>query len=104
MVWLHARLGALAGILFLFFATASPLLLDISRQARGYGLAFLAMGVMFVAALEASRASRGWYLAAFCVAGIVGTCTLPQFGVALVATGAVLITDPRLRLRAALGE
>jgi hypothetical protein len=46
--WLHARLGAIAGISFLFFATASPLLLDISRQARGYGLAFLAMGVLLV--------------------------------------------------------
>ena len=101
--WLHARLGALAGILFLFLATASPMLLDISRQARGYGLAFLAMGVLLVAALEANRTARGWLIVAFCVAGIVGTWTLPQFGVALVATGAVLITDPRLRLRAALG-
>ena len=44
------------GILFLFLATASPLLLDISRQARGYGLAFLAMSVVVVAALEALRA------------------------------------------------
>ena len=102
-VWLHARLGTLAGILFLFFATASPLLLDISRQARGYGLAFLAMGVLLVAALEASRTSRGWYLAAFCVAGIVGTCTLPQFGIAFVATGIGLIADSRLRRRAAVG-
>ena len=102
-LWLHARLGALTGILFLFFATASPLLLDISRQARGYGLAFLAMGVMLVAALEASRTPRGWYLAAFCVAGIVGTCTLPQFGIAFVATGIALLADSRLRRRAALG-
>ena len=102
-VWLHARFGALAGVLFLFLATASPLLLDISRQARGYGLAFLAMSVMLVAALEASRTSRGWYLAAFCVAGIVGTCTLPQFGIAFVATGVTLIADPRLRRRAAFG-
>ena len=102
-VWLHARLGALAGILFLFFATASPLLLDISRQARGYGLAFLAMGVLLVAALEASRTSGGWYLAGFCVAGIVGTCTLPQFGIAFVATGIGLIADSGLRRRAAVG-
>ena len=103
VAWLQARLGALAGILFLFLATASPLLLDISRQARGYGLAFLAMGVLLVAALEATRTSRGWHVVAFCVAGIVGTCTLPQFGIAFVATGAVLIADSRLRLRAGLG-
>jgi hypothetical protein len=101
--WLHARLGALAGILFLFLATASPLLLDISRQARGYGLAFLAMGVLLVAALEATRTPRGWWpIVAFCVAGVVGTCTLPQFGIAFAATSAALITDARLRLRAAL--
>ena len=102
-VWLHKRFGALAGILFLFLATTSPLLLDISRQARGYGLAFFAMSVMLVAALEASRTSRNWCLAAFCVAGIAGTCTLPQLGIAFVATGVTLIADPRLRRRAAFG-
>ncbi len=35
--WLHMRFGPLAGVLFLFLATVSPLLLDITRQARGYG-------------------------------------------------------------------
>src|SRR5262245_48589227 len=40
--WLHSRLGALSGVLFLLLATVSPLLLDITRQARGYGIAFLA--------------------------------------------------------------
>ena len=45
-VWLHRRFGALSGLLFLFLATVSPLLLDITRQARGYGLAFLAMSVV----------------------------------------------------------
>lgn len=100
--WLHARLGAVAGISFLFFATASPLLLDISRQARGYGLAFLAMGVLLVGALEATRTGRWWGLAAFNVAGVVGTWTLPQLGLAFAATGVVLLTDSRLRARAAL--
>ncbi|HEX2427021.1 MAG TPA: hypothetical protein VHI53_03790, partial [Gaiellaceae bacterium] len=41
-VWLHRRVGALSAVLFLFLATMSPLLLDITRMARGYGLAFLA--------------------------------------------------------------
>src|SRR5262249_52385130 len=54
-LWAHRRLGALAGILFLFLATVSPLLLDITREARGYGLAFLAMAVLTIAALEADR-------------------------------------------------
>ena len=56
--WLHARLGALTGILFLFFATASPLLLDILDRREGTVSAYLAMGVMLVAALEARRTGR----------------------------------------------
>ena len=61
--WLHVRLGALSGVLFLFLATVSPLLLDITRQARGYGLAFLAMSVVVVAALEALQTGRAWLVA-----------------------------------------
>ncbi len=56
--WLHRRLGAGSGLLYLFLATVSPLLLDITRQARGYGLAYLAMSIVVVAALEADRTRR----------------------------------------------
>jgi hypothetical protein len=101
--WLHIRVNTMAGVLFLFFATVSPLLLDITRQARGYGLAFLAMGVLIVAALEAERSGRTWTMVAFCAGGLVGTWTLPQFGIAFLATGAVLLTDRDLRWRAAIG-
>jgi hypothetical protein len=102
-VWLHIRMNPMAGVLFLFFATVSPLLLDITRQARGYGLAFLAMSVLIVAALEAERSGRTWTIIAFCVAGLVGTWTLPQVGIAFLATGAAMLTDRDLRWRAALG-
>jgi len=101
--WLHIRVNRVAAVLFLFFATVSPLLLDITRQARGYGLAFLAMSVLIVAALEAERSGRAWTIVAFCAAGVVGTWTLPQFGIAFLATGAALLTDRGLRWRAALG-
>lgn len=100
--WLHVRVRPLAGVAFLFFATASPLLLDISRQARGYGLAFLAMGILVVAALEASRSRRGWSVVAFAAAGVFGTWTLPQFGIAFAATGAVLMLERTLRTRVAV--
>ena len=95
--WLHRRHDPLAGVLFLFLATVSPLLLDISRQARGYGLAFLAMAVVVVAALEARRSGRTWWVAAMCVAGVIGSWTLPQVGIAFLATLAVLLIDRRLR-------
>jgi hypothetical protein len=95
--WLHTRIGPLSGVLFLFFATASPLLLDITRQARGYGLAFLAMSVLVVAALEAVRRPRTRTAVAFCVAGVLGTMTLPHFALAFAATAAVLLTERALR-------
>ena len=101
--WLHIRLGPLSGLLFLFFATASPLLLDITRQARGYGLAFLAMSVLTIAALEAGRSPRMWTTVAFCSAGLVGTLTLPHFGIAFAATGSVLLLNRELRRRTAIG-
>jgi hypothetical protein len=101
--WLHVRFGALAGALFLFLATVSPLLLDITRQARGYGLAFLAMSVLVVAALEVDRGGRTSAIVAFCVAGLAGTMTLPQFGIAFLATGAVFLTVRALRRRMAIG-
>jgi hypothetical protein len=101
--WLQVRVDALSGVTFLFFATASPLLLDITRQARGYGLAFAAMSAMVVCALELRRTRDTWLVAGFCVAGAIGTCTLPNFGVAFVAIAALLLTDPALRTRMGLG-
>ena len=97
----HAA-GRAVRLALLFLATASPLLLDITRQARGYGLAFLAMAVLVVAALEATRSQRGWTIVAFCGAGWSepGRC---HFGIAFAATGLVLLTKRDLRRPAAIG-
>jgi hypothetical protein len=101
--WLHVRVGALSGIFYLFLATVSPLLLDISRQARGYGLAYLAMSVVVVAAIEALRTGSLWAVAVMWGAGLVGAWTLPQVGVAVLATAAVLLLDRRTRVSSAIG-
>jgi len=101
--WLHVRMGLLTAVLYMFFVTVSPLLLDLSRQARGYGLAFLAMSVVVVAALEADRTHRSWAIATFAAAGVVGTWTLPIFAIAFLATGIVLLVDASTRRRTALG-
>src|SRR5262249_38807457 len=74
---------------------------DLSRQARGYGLAFFAMSVMTIAALEARRSARRWSVVAFSAAGVVGTWTLPVFGVAFFATRGVLLFEGTLRRRVA---
>jgi biotin transporter BioY len=101
--WLHRRLGALSGILYLFLATVSPLLVDITRQARGYGLAYLAMSVVVVVALEALRTGRLWVVGLMWAAGLAGAWTLPQVGIAVLATAGVLLLDRRTRLPAAIG-
>ena len=101
--WLHRRLGALSGVLFLFFATASPLLFDLSRQARGYGLAFLAMSVLIIAALEAEQTARTRELVVFFAAGLVGSLTLPNFGLAFIATAVSLLVAPALARRVVVG-
>jgi hypothetical protein len=101
--WLHMRFGPLSGLLFLFLATVSPLLLDITRQARGYGLVFLAMSVLVVAALEATRTGDRWMVVAMCAAGIVGAWTVPQFGIGFLATGVAVALDRRVRRATVIG-
>ena len=101
--WLHIRVAPMSGVTFLFLATVSPLLLDITRQARGYGIAFFAMSLLIVTALEAVRTQRTSSILAFFIAGVIGSWTLPQFGVAFVATAAVLLANRNLRRRAAVG-
>jgi hypothetical protein len=101
--WLHTRVGPLSGILFLFLATVSPMLLDITRQARGYGLAFCAMAVVVVAALEALRSGRTWLVATMCIAGVLGAWTLPQVALAFLPTAAVLVLDRRTRVASLVG-
>jgi hypothetical protein len=101
--WLHARFEPLAGLLYLFLATVSPLLLDITRQARGYGIAFLAMSVLVVAGLEARRTGRAWLVVVACLAGVAGAWTLPQFAIAYIPMCLVLVADRRLRWTAVVG-
>ena len=101
--WLHRRHGALSGVLFLFLATVSPLLLDITRQARGYGLAFMAMCVVIVAALEAVRTGRTWLVVAMCAAGVIGSWTLPQFAIAFGATCVAVALDRSVRRATVVG-
>jgi hypothetical protein len=97
--WLHVRFGSLSGLLFLALATLSPLLLDVTRMARGYGLAFMAMGALFVGAMEFQRSGRNRLLAAFVAGGLLGSLTFPHFAIAFVATAAALCVRRELRVR-----
>ena len=99
---LHLRFGRVAGVVFMFLVTVSPLLLDITRQARGYGIAFLAMGAVTVCALEATRTGSTWAVVGVCAGGIVGAWTLPQFAIAFAPRAAVLLLDRRVRTTTAV--
>ena len=61
------------------------------------------MSLMVVAALEANRSGRALAVAVMCVAGVIGTWTLPQFGFAFLGTGVALLVDKRVRLPAVIG-
>ena len=72
--------------------------------ARGYGLAFVAMSVVIVAALEADRTGRSSWLLAFFGGGVIGMWTVPNFTIAFFATAAVLLFDSELRSRILAGS
>jgi hypothetical protein len=98
-VWLHRRAGASVALLFALLTTASTQLLILSTEARGYGLAFLAMAVMTVAAYEAFAQGRSRWLTVFAAAGVIGCWTLPTFVLPLVAASGVLLIERPLRRR-----
>ncbi|HXF97660.1 MAG TPA: hypothetical protein VNJ46_03490 [Gaiellaceae bacterium] len=100
--WLHVRAGALPGLVFCLLATFAPLLVDVTRQARGYGLAFLCMAVAVVAALEAVRSRSRRAVLALAAAGVVGTWTLPHLAIAWGVAFLAVLSVPCLRRAAGL--
>ncbi len=98
-VWLHRRAGASVALIFALLSTSSTQLLMVSTEGRGYGLAFLAMAIMTMAAYEsATQRTSGW-LTLFAAAGVIGCWTLPTFVLPLFAASAVLFGTPSIRRR-----
>src|SRR5690242_13573158 len=98
--WAWRRLGPITATSLVVLATVSPVHLVLTPQARGYGLAMLAAVVMLIGAVRASDHERTRDLVVFAAGALVGTWTLPVFGVAAVFHAAVLVWNPRLRRRA----
>ena len=85
--WLHTRLGPLSGVLFLFLATVSPLAPRHHATGTRLRARVLRDGVLVVAALEARRSGRSAGRSSRCARpASSGAWTLPQFGIAFVAT------------------
>jgi hypothetical protein len=110
-LWLRRRDGIGAALAFALLAVTAPLLFDYSREARGYGLAFLANATLLVAAVELSRAPRSdtggdrrggpprWAASVFAVAGAAGIATLPVFVLAFLASAVPLVASSDRWLR-----
>lgn len=103
--WASRRLGRTVAIGMLFLLLVSPLLLEVSREARGYGLAMLSMAGLIVQGDSLSKNPswrRCWQYAAF---GLLGMLTLPVFVVpfALSAAPLLLVSSQRRRLVFAAG-
>lgn len=97
-VWAFRRFGATVGTATLLLLTVSPLLLDLSKLARGYGLAFVGIALMLTGAID-RRPLR------YATGGAIAIFTLPILALPFAFTGVVLLADARTRVPtlAALG-
>ena len=101
--WLCRWRGPVTGTVALLLMTLSPVLLQVSREARGYGLVLLAMvGVINQAhsAIENPRGTAIWRFVAF---GVLGVLTLPVFVLPFAFCALPLLSEPRLRRRLLVG-
>ncbi len=113
--WLWRRLDAWVAAIFAVLAGASPLLLDLGTEARGYGLGFLSGAVMIIAAdriattrwrgVSDSRGAAGsrgaalshgdvsprGALALFVAGGLLGIWTLPVIVLPFLGVAVVLL-------------
>jgi hypothetical protein len=97
--WLSKRFDRWAAALFAVLAASTPVYLDLSIQARGYGLAILAGGLLLISAdgLRWSR-SRTWSWL-FIASALIGIWTLPDFVLPFAGTCAVLAIARSVRTR-----
>jgi hypothetical protein len=75
----------------------SPIHYDLAREARGYGLTFLAGGLMLIFADRVARSGRRRDLIGRGVAGVIGGFTIPQFVIGFVGQAIPLVLRRDLR-------
>ena len=98
--WLWRRLSPWTATIFVVLALLSPLHLELARQARGYGIAFLALALLLVSADNAGRNGGRLAWAAFAGVGVVGSYNLPVFVLAFVGVAVAIVVTRPARLRA----
>jgi hypothetical protein len=97
--WLWRRLEAWIGAVFLVLACASPICLDLTSEARGYGLGFLAGVLMTIGADRFARTHTGGGLALLSVGALIGIWTLPVIVLPYLGIVAILLARRVLRRR-----
>ena len=97
--WSWSRFGTTTAVAVALLTVTSPLLLLLAREARGYGLAFLAGALTLVFADRFSIRRRGRDLVGFGVAGLIGAATLPVFALAFVGQALPLMARRADRAR-----
>jgi len=99
-IGLRRRLGAVTAAVATILLVASPVHIDLSKQARGYGLAFLAMSLLVVAAIdlagspdarEPAAAPTRAALRTFTAAGVIGCLGFVFFAVPFIITALALV-------------
>lgn len=98
--WIWTRFNRSIAVIFVFLATVSPLHFEEFTQARGWGLAALAAGIVLVVSLEIQRGGRlSWqHLVWFCVGSLIGIWTIAPVIVAFAIHGAILLATRPQRI------
>jgi hypothetical protein len=95
--WAWRRFEPLAAAAVIVLLTVSPMHLDLTPQARGYGLVFLAEAGLLVSGVRATDSGRVANLGAFAFFGVMGTATYPAFGLVFASQGLALLVRRELR-------
>ena len=95
--WLWRRLGPWVAAIFAVLAAAAPLYFELSIQARGYGLAYLAAAGMLITADSVMWRQSRRVLLLFAVSATVGIWTLPVFVVGFLSLAGLLAARESLR-------
>jgi hypothetical protein len=97
--WLWQRIDRWSAAIFAVLATVAPLYFDLSVQARGYGLTFLATAGLVVAGDYVVRTESRGAVALFACSGFIGIASLETFVAPFLGAAAVLMIRPSLRRR-----
>jgi hypothetical protein len=95
--WLWRRLDPWVAAIFAVLASASPLILDLGTEARGYGLGFLSGAVMVIAADRYATKRTPGALTLLVVGALVGIWTLPVIVLPFLGVAGVLLCKRALR-------